>query len=142
MTPKTKLKTRLLSGKRRKQGCQGAVVGDRGLDDGGIWVSASLCRVQEQNILESFLLPGAPERNTSSFFLGISKWCGPRLAMTVLLGTVVWADGQLAPAQHGHGPLWSPSGLRDGVLQTAVGNWEPEGKAGCSWNRGCAFPWL
>ena len=41
---------------------------------------------------------------------------------------MVWADGQLAPAQDGHGPLWSPGGLRDGVRQTAVGSLETRGR--------------
>lgn len=62
--------------------------------------------------LESLLLPEAPERNTSSFFLGISIRSGPRLAKRVLLGAVVWANGQLALVQHGRGPLRSPGGLR------------------------------
>ena len=60
----------------------------------------------------------------------------------MLLGAVVWADGQLALAQQGHGPLQSPGDLRDGVLQAAVGSWEPEGQAGCSWDKGSAFRWL
>ena len=93
-------------------------------------------------MLESLLPPEAPERNTSSFFLGISIRSGPRLAKRVLLGAVVWADGQLAPAQQGRGPLRSPGGLRDGVLLASVGSWEPEGQAGCSWDQGTAFPWL
>ena len=38
------------------------------------------------------------------------------------MGAVVWADGQLAPAQLGLGPLRSPGGPRDGVLRAAVGN--------------------
>ena len=62
--------------------------------------------------------------------------------MSMLLGAVVWADGQLAPAQQGCGPLQSPGGLKDGVLLASVGSWEPKGKAGCSWDQGTAFPWL
>ena len=58
------------------------------------------------------------------------------------MGAVLWADGQLALAQQGRGPLQSPAGLRDGVLRAAVGSWEPEGQAGCSWDQGSAFPWL
>ena len=49
---------------------------------------------------------------------------------------MVWADGQLALAQQGHGPLPSPGGLRDGVLWAAVGSWEPEGRRAAAGTRG------
>ena len=52
------------------------------------------------------------------------------------MGAVVWADGQLAPAQLGLGPLRSPGGPRDGVLRAAVGSQEPRGGGAAAGTRG------
>ena len=113
-------------------------------DDGGTGPLPASSGSRNRIFWKCLLLLEAPERTTLPVFLEIWIRSGPTLTIGVLLGAVVWADGQLAPAQHGHGSLRSPGSLRDGVLRVqwgAVGSrGELKRQGGCSWDQGSDFP--
>ena len=57
--------------------------------------------------------------------------------MSMLLGAVVWADGQLAPAQQGCGPLQSPEGWRAAGISGQLG---AQGEGGLQLGPGDCLP--
>ena len=110
-------------------------------DDGGTGPLIASAGSRNRIFWKCLLLLEAPERTTLPLFLEIWIRSGPTLTIGVLLAAVVWSDGQLAPAQHGCGPLRSPGSLRDGMLRAAVGSrGELKGQGGYSWDQGSDFP--